>query len=492
MKKTLQLFVVFILIVACDSKKNNSASSSPNILFIAVDDLRPELGIYGNRVVKSPNIDQLAREGSFFKRHYVQVPTCGASRYSLMTGLRPQKKIHIDNRVFYREMANQDEDKRPESIVHHLKRNGYTTVGIGKLSHSVDGLVYGYNENPSNVKEMPYSWDRFVFNPGKWKTGWNAFFAYANGENRQSLKGQTKPYESANVPDEGYPDGLILNSAVEELKKLKAGQKPFFLGVGFFKPHLPFNAPKKYWDLYDRSSIPTAPDSFIPQNVHPKSVGKMGEFYNYKLSDEKPTLDQPISDEYARKLIHGYYASISYVDHLIGKLLAELKSLDLDKNTMVVLWGDHGWHLGNDRKWGKHSLFERSLRSALIVKLPGVNHISKEINTIVESVDLYPTLLDFCGIEKPYKLDGKSLMDMMQSDGMDKDYRAFGYWKEGVSIRTDRYRLNSFFRKEEPKIELFDHLIDPEENMNIAADNQKIVDSLMPILQQVTPKFYLE
>ena len=492
MKKTLQLFVVFILIVACDSKKNNSASSSPNILFIAVDDLRPELGIYGNRVVKSPNIDQLAREGSFFKRHYVQVPTCGASRYSLMTGLRPQKKTHIDNRVFYREMANQDEDKRPESIVHHLRRNGYTTVGIGKLSHSVDGLVYGYNENPSNVKEMPYSWDRFVFNPGKWKTGWNAFFAYANGENRQSLKGQTKPYESANVPDEGYPDGLILNSAVEELKKLKAGQKPFFLGVGFFKPHLPFNAPKKYWDLYDRSSIPIAPDSFIPQNVHPKSVGKMGEFYNYKLSDEKPTLDQPISDEYARKLIHGYYASISYVDHLIGKLLAELKSLDLDKNTMVVLWGDHGWHLGNDRKWGKHSLFERSLRSALIVKLPGVNHISKEINTIVESVDLYPTLLDFCGIEKPYKLDGKSLMDMMQSDGMDKDYRAFGYWKEGVSIRTDRYRLNSFFRKEEPKIELFDHLIDPEENMNIAADNQKIVDSLMPILQQVTPKFYLE
>ena len=492
MKKTLQLFVVFILIVACDSKKNNSASSSPNILFIAVDDLRPELGIYGNRVVKSPNIDQLAREGSFFKRHYVQVPTCGASRYSLMTGLRPQKKIHIDNRVFYREMANQDEDKRPESIVHHLRRNGYTTVGIGKLSHSVDGLVYGYNENPSNVKEMPYSWDRFVFNPGKWKTGWNAFFAYANGENRQSLKGQTKPYESANVPDEGYPDGLILNSAVEELKKLKAGQKPFFLGVGFFKPHLPFNAPKKYWDLYDRSSIPIAPDSLIPQNVHPKSVGKMGEFYNYKLSDEKPTLDQPISDEYARKLIHGYYASISYVDHLIGKLLAELKSLDLDKNTMVVLWGDHGWHLGNDRKWGKHSLFERSLRSALIVKLPGVNHISKEINTIVESVDLYPTLLDFCGIEKPYKLDGKSLMDMMQSDGMDKDYRAFGFWKEGVSIRTDRYRLNSFFRKEEPKIELFDHLIDPEENMNIAADNQKIVDSLMPILQQVTPKFYLE
>ncbi|MGB1362145.1 MAG: sulfatase-like hydrolase/transferase, partial [Flavobacteriaceae bacterium] len=259
MKKIIQLVVILLLTTACESKKKVS-TSAPNILFIAVDDLRPELGIYGNPIVKSPNIDQLAREGSFFSRHYVHVPTCGASRYSLMTGLRPRKRIHLDNRVFYREMANQDEKEQPESFVHHLRRNGYTTVGIGKLSHSVDGLIYGYQEKPSDVKEMPHSWDRFVLNPGKWETGWNAFFAYANGENRQSLKGQVKPYESAEVPDEGYPDGLILKSAVEELKKLKAQQKPFFLGVGFFKPHLPFNAPKKYWDLYDSSTIPIASD----------------------------------------------------------------------------------------------------------------------------------------------------------------------------------------------------------------------------------------
>ena len=193
------------------------------------------------------------------------------------------------------------------------------------------------------------------------------------------MKGQVKPYEEADVSDEGYPDGLILKSAIEELNKLKAQQKPFFLGVGFFKPHLPFNAPKKYWDLYDRHSIPIASDPFIPRNVHVQSIGKMGEFYNYKLSDEKPTLDQSVSDGYARKLIHGYYASISYVDHLIGQLLLELKSLELDKNTIVVLWGDHGWHLGNDRKWGKHTLFDRSLKSALIIKLPGVNHASKVI-----------------------------------------------------------------------------------------------------------------
>ena len=463
-----------------------------NVLFIAVDDLRPELGIYGNRVVKSPNIDQLAREGSFFSRHYVQVPTCGASRYSLMTGLRPRKRIHIDNRVFYHEMANKNEEQRPESFVHHFKRNGYNTVGIGKLSHSVDGLVYGYEEKPSDVKEMPHSWDRFVFNPGKWKTGWNAFFAYAYGENRQSLKGQVKPYESADVTDEGYPDGLILKSAVKELRKLKAQQKPFLLGVGFFKPHLPFNAPKKYWDLYDRSSIPSASDPFITQNVHPNSVGKMGEFYNYKLSDEKPTLDRSISDEYARKLIHGYYASISYIDHLVGELLMELKSLELDKETIVVLWGDHGWHLGNDRKWGKHSLFERSLKSALIVKIPGVNHASKEINSIVETVDLYPTLLDFCGIAKPYKLDGKSLVELIQTGKSNHPNQAFGFWKNGVSLKTDRYRVTKFFREEEPKIELYDHLLDPEENINIAFDHQKTVDSLMPVLEKVTPEFYFK
>ena len=492
MKKIFLFITILLLTNACESEKSTRLTLTPNILFISVDDLRPELGINGNRVVKSPNIDQLAREGSFFSRHYVQVPTCGASRYSLMTGLRPRKRIHIDNRVFYHEMANKNEEQRPESFVHHFKRNGYKTVGIGKLSHSVDGLVYGYEEKPSDVKEMPHSWDRFVFNPGKWKTGWNAFFAYANGENRQSLKGQVKPYESADVTDEGYPDGLILKSAVKELRKLKAQKKPFFLGVGFFKPHLPFNAPKKYWDLYDRQMIPIASDPFIPQNVHPNSVGKMGEFYNYKLSDEKPTLDQSVSDVYARKLIHGYYASVSYIDHLIGELLLELKSLELDKETIVVLWGDHGWHLGNDRKWGKHSLFERSLKSALIVKLPGVNHASKKINTIVETVDLYPTLLDFCGIAKPYELDGKSLVELIQNGKSYHKNLAFGFWKNGVSLKTDRYRLTKFFREEEPKIELYDHLLDPEENINIAFDHQKTVDSLMPVLEKVTPEFYFK
>ena len=337
---------------------------------------------------------------------------------------------------------------------------------------------------------MPHSWDRFIFNPGKWNTGWNAFFAYSNGENRQSLNGQVKPYENANVSDEGYPDGLILNSAINELRKLKETNKPFFLGVGFFKPHLPFNAPKKYWDLYDRNSIPIAPDPDIPEGIHPVSIGKMGEFYNYKLSDEKPTLSQPVSDEYARKLIHGYYASISYIDSLIGKLIAELNSLDLDKNTMVIIWGDHGWHLGNDRKWGKHTLFERSLKSALIIKLPGKVNKIKKVNSIVETVDIYPTIMEFCSITPPYKLDGESLLMKIKNGEKRKKNIAYSYWKDGISLRTNKYRLTKFFREEEPKIELYDHLLDSNENENIAHLNHELVDSLMPTLMKSIPKFY--
>lgn len=481
-----------LLLWSCQSETKRTPSSFPNILFIAVDDLRPELGIYGNPIVKTPNIDRLAKEGSFFKRHYVQVPTCGASRYSLMTGLRPQKKSHLRNDVFYKETANKPEKIRPESFVHHLKRNGYTTVGIGKLSHSVDGKVYGYREEPSETKEMPYSWDRFIFNPGKWKTGWNAFFAYANGENRQSLDNQVKPYESADVSDEGYPDGLILKSALQELKKLGKQKKPFFMGVGFFKPHLPFNAPKKYWDLYDRTKIPIATDSFIPVGVNPVSVGSMGEFNSYKLTDEKPNLNKAISDDYARKLIHGYYASISYIDTLVGKLIQELEAMDLDHNTMIILWGDHGWHLGNDLKWGKHSLFERALKSALIVKLPGNANIQNEVRAIVETVDLYPTILEFCGIAPPYKLDGESLMNLMKSNSLVSKSNAFGYFNNGISLRTDRYRLTKFYRNEKPNLELYDHSTDPEENQNIAEQNEEIVKSLLPLLDEVTPNFYRE
>ncbi|MDR1171179.1 MAG: sulfatase-like hydrolase/transferase [Bacteroidales bacterium] len=246
-------------IVAAQEKK-------PNVLFICVDDLRPELGCYeGKKYIKTPNLDRLAAQGVSFSNHYCAVPTSGASRYALLTGMYPNDRKALSNEACYRFIAEKPEQATPETFIHQFRRNGYYTVGIGKISHSADGYVYGYNDPPSNKLELPHSWDEMLFNPGKWENGWNAFFAYANGTNRQSMKNQVKPYECGNVDDDGYPDGLTANLALDKLKELAAKDRPFFLGVGFFKPHLPFTAPRKYWDMYDEALLPLTPVPACPK-----------------------------------------------------------------------------------------------------------------------------------------------------------------------------------------------------------------------------------
>lgn len=455
----------------------------PNILFIAVDDLRTELGAYGNPLVKSPNMDALAKSGSIFTHHYVQVPTCGASRHALLTGMRPSKPIHLNNRAIELEISGQPEKSVPETFIHRFRNEGYHTVGIGKISHSADGLVYGYEEEPSNIRELPHSWDELLFDPGKWKNGWNAFFGYANGENRQSLKKQVKPYEAGEVDDEGYPDGLTTNLAISKLKELKNNEKPFFMGVGFFKPHLPFNAPKKYWDLYDRDSIVVSQNGDIPENISLASLHNNGEFNQYALGDEKATLEQPVSDAYAKKLRHGYMASISYIDTQIGKLLAELKTLGLDENTIIVIWGDHGWHLGDQRIWGKHTLFENALKSTLIVKSPQIVRQKQKIERIVESVDIYPSLLELCDISLKNTVDGQSFVPLLKSEAIQKGMLAYGYFKTGITLRTPEYRLTKYYRKEQPIVELYDHTGNLKEKKNIAEERPDIVNRLMPLLE---------
>lgn len=225
MKYFLLLLSLFIL----SGKGIPKKADRPNILFLAIDDLRPDLGIYGNTIVQSPNIDRLATQGMYFTHHYVQVPTCGASRCALLTGLRPRNVVEINNNVFEKQTVGKPETARPESLVHQLKRNGYYTVGIGKISHAVDGRVYAYDEAPGDVMELPHSWNEFLFNPGKWKDGWDAFFGYASGESRQTMKGKVPPYESGNVDDMGYPDGLTAALAIEQLKKCSKRGQPFFL-----------------------------------------------------------------------------------------------------------------------------------------------------------------------------------------------------------------------------------------------------------------------
>jgi len=324
------------------------------------------------------------------------------------------------------------------------------------------------------------------------ENGKHSFFAYANGENRQSLKKQVKPYEMGEVDDEGYPDGLIAELAISKLRELKNQSKPFFMGVGFFKPHLPFNAPKKYWDLYNRDSIPISNNPNIPENVNLKSLHESGEFNQYALGDEKATLSKTVSDDYARKLNHAYLASISYIDAQIGKLIQELKRTGLDKNTIIVVWGDHGWHLGDQRVWGKHTLFENALRSTLIVKSPFVVHKIKKVKTIVESVDIYPTLLDLTNLPVTKKTDGESFVKAIEEKSSGKNNVAYSYFKDGISLRTTDYRLTKYFRAEEPVIELYDHTIDSLEKINIAQEKPEILEDLLLLLENGNTGLYDE
>lgn len=457
----------------------------PNILFFFVDDLRPELHCYGDSLIRSPNMDRLARQGILFRHEFVTVPTCGASRYSMLTGSLPRNRGALSNdacRHFIGEAKTHDV---PETFIERLRNHGYYTVGIGKISHYADGKLYPYLGDPEGAPlELPHSWDEMLFDAGKWGTGWNAFFGYADGSNRNTRKNEVKPYECAEVPDSGYPDGLTAQLAVQKLRELAGKKQPFFLGVGFFKPHLPFNAPEKYWKLYNENKLPLTPSPDIPRNVNPASLHNSGEFNAYKLGEEHPTLENPVSDAYARKLRHAYFAAISYVDAQVGKVLGELDRQGLEDNTIVILWGDHGWHLGDDRVWGKHTIFEWALRSAFMMRVPGMKQ-NAVCDKIVSSVDIYPTLMELCGIRDTLPVDGKSFVPLLKHpDDPHWDEVAYSYFRRGISMRTSRYRLTHYFRNARPVTELYDHQADPYENRNIASARPELVDSLMKIWEK--------
>jgi arylsulfatase A-like enzyme len=486
-------FLLLFTIFSCSTKSGSNEKNSgqhPNVLLICIDDLRPELGCYGNDYIQSPNIDKLASGGFIFTNQFVNVPTCGSSRHCLLTGKLPVSVAHLNNNITANTISKQTESEIPETFIHQLRRNGYYTVGIGKITHNPDGYVYGYLEPKSSQLELPHSWDEMLLDDEKWGSGHNAFFGYADGTNRNTLKGEVKPYEKADVPDEGYVDGLTANLAIKKLKELKEKGQPFFLGVGFFKPHLPFNAPKKYWDLYDESEIPLSPNPFIPENVNKASLHTSNEFNQYKLGEEKASLEAPVSDEYARKLRHAYFACVSYVDAQVGKLLDELEKQGLAENTIVVVWGDHGWHLGDQQVWGKHTIFERALRSAFIMKVPGQKG-GKTIGKIVSTTDIYPTLMELCNTPVNYSLDGSSLTGLIKNQH-DTSWRntAYSYFRNGISLRTERYRLTKYFRDEQPVIELYDHKTDPNETKNIASENPGIVESLMPLWEKGNTGLY--
>lgn len=437
--------------------------SRMNVLFIAVDDLRPELGCYGHPAVKSPNIDRLAREGTLFNRAYCQQAVCNPSRASLMTGLRPDTLQLYDLPTHFR-------DRKPDAvtIAQHFKDQGYYTEGIGKIFHTGHGN-----------RDDKFSWS--VLRNHRRAPRFGPEGQRIVAQQRAQLKKSGKdggraaglPWEAPDVDDDALADGSIAAGAIDILREVK--DKPFFLGVGFLNPHLPFVAPKKYWDLYSQKDIELADNSYPPKDAPSYAPHDSGELRAYWGIPPKG----PLSDEQARNMVHGYRAAVSYMDACVGRVLDELDRLKLREKTVVILWGDHGWFLGEHGMWCKHANYEDAARAPLIISVPGQKRPGAKSNALVEFVDIFPSLADICGLPQPKGLDGWSFRPLLDAPERPWKTAAFNLYPRNIpgqgagmgrSIRTGRYRLvewtvpNRDFRE----YELYDHQTDPGENENLA------------------------
>lgn len=450
--------------------------AKPNVLFIAVDDLRPELACYGKAHIKSPNIDKLAETGFLFERAYCMVPTCGASRASLMTGIRPSRGRFVSYLA-----SAQKETPGIMTLNTHFKNNGYHTVSNGKIFHHRDDNAKGWSEEV---------W-RPTGNGIGYRLEENQEIARERAK-KKGKRGRGPPYESANAPDLDYPDGQIAAKAIEDLRRMKDKEEPFFLAVGFLKPHLPFVAPKKYWDLYDHESIQLPPNYYPPKNAPKESVHTSGELRSYAGVPAKG----PVSDEMARKMIHGYYACVSFTDAQVGKVLDELEKLGLAENTIVILWGDHGWNLAEHTMWCKHSCFETSMHAPLIVRAPGVTKGGQRTKALTEFVDIYPSLSELAGLPLPAHLQGKSFVPLLKNPDLPWKPAAIGRFSNGDTIRTDQFRFSEYSGKNGKFSSrmLYDHNKDPGENVNVSeqAEQAEVVKKLTADLHQGKGKKKLE
>ena len=435
---TLFLFVGAFLL-SCSEKQQESEIRRPNILFIAVDDLRPELNFYGEGHIQSPNLDRLASQSLIFDRAYCNVPVCGASRASLLTGARPTRHRYLD----FKTLKDADYPEA-ESLPMRFKNNGYTTVSNGKVYH--------------HSKDDSLAWDE------QWQPSSN--FMYATEELQQiranSYRGM--PMEKADVPDSAYQDGKLALKAIRDLRRLKEGKAPFFMAVGFYKPHLPFAAPKKYWDTYRQEDIELPENYRQPETTPRKAYHNFGELRNYETIPKEGDLPEA----QAKELIHGYYACVSYTDAQIGLVLDELERLGLAENTIVVLWGDHGWNLGDHKLWCKHANFNSSLRVPMLVKVPGKTN-GQHTHFITETIDLYPSLCELAGIDKPAHLEGESFVSLMETGKREKDHAVVKY-HDGVTLITDSFQYTEWTDDRGIAYErmLFDQASDPMQLDNLA------------------------
>ena len=448
-----------ILILSCfacllSTEAFSAEPKKPNVLFIAVDDLRPELGCYGKTWIKSPRLDKLASDGIVFRRAYCQQALCSPSRTSLLTGLRPDSTRVYDLQVHFRKNV-------PDVVTlpQNFKNHSYYTAAMGKIFHG------DLDDPPSwSVPTWRGQWMRYI-EPDNLPS----FVPDVPGRQPQN---QGAAWECADVADNAYPDGQITEHALAALRAVK--DRPFFLAVGFYRPHLPFNAPKRYFDLYDPAEIRLANNPFPPKGATPYTLIDFGELRSYKGMPRKG----PVSDPAARQLRHAYYACVSYIDAQIGMLLDELDRLGLRENTIVIVWGDHGWKLGEHASWCKHSNVENDTNAPLILRAPGFRGAGKA-DALVEFVDVYPTLCELAGLPLPKHLEGLSMVPLLRQPDRKWKSAAFSQYPRGgqvmgYSMRTDRYRFTRWVqgknRERELAVELYDHQANPAENVNIARD----------------------
>lgn len=471
MKNKLISFVVVLQLAVLPScllkqDKSDLSRKAPNVLFIAVDDLRTELKCYGSGHIQSPNIDRLAKQGLTFLRAYCQVPVCGASRASLLTGLRP------NNDRFWDFDAQADQDA-PGTITlpQVFRENGYYTVSNGKIFHGT---------KDANQR----SWTEPAWMP---EQGGRKFLDPESGNFIGGLRDRGPFFESPDVPDNAYVDGQIAEKTISDLKRLSKKEEPFFLAVGFIKPHLPFYAPKKYWDMYDREEIEIAGNRQRPVNA-PESLKSSKEVLFYHGRDIEYN-----SDEFHRVARHGYYACVSYIDAMVGSVIATLDSLGLRENTIIVLWGDHGWNLGEHNFWSKHNTMHNSLNAPLIFSVPGYeeNQISRGL---VEFIDIYPTLCELAGISLPEHLQGSSLVPLLKDPDREWKEAVFPKYQSGDAVVSDRYTFTRYTLDGKTEYMLYDLQSDPEENINLAADKdyQDVMESMEGKLNEMLSRIVEE
>ena len=451
-----------------------------NVLLLYVDDLRPELKCYGKSTIISPNINKLAARSVLLNKAYCQIPVCMPSRTSTMSGKYPRRPAGHLRQLLHKDLP---------SLPGHFKANGYDTISIGKIYHHNDDDAASWTKRYTDTFwEKEYACD-----------GWSS--GYQLEKNRKAVKSKNKysrPLtECVDAPDNAYPDGRTANNAIAQLKAHAKSKTPLFLAAGFYRPHLPWAVPKKYWDLYKRNEIQLAKKQSFPKGAIGRSTWCDLRHYNDTevngadlRKNHTPESFPVLSEAKQRELIHAYQASVSFVDAQIGRILDALDTLGMTENTTVILCGDHGWHLGEYKLWAKVTCYEESLRVPLIVAAPGVAKPAKT-DGLTELVDIYPTLCELSGLTIPPHVEGTSMVPLLKDPTRKWKTAAFSIWVGSQSMRTERYRL-TVFKKAMPKgsllqlpttgrHELYDYKTDPAGNTNIATNpkNKALLNRLL-------------